>query len=119
VIRRTRGVQRRRKGDKREEDEVQEKVKEASDSVHTGEKNSMPSDAGTGVGKSTVASVDGECRRARTNTPACAHTCARARTHTRAGRHGYSRPDGAAHASSPIQVTRAMKGTMIRGTGRA
>jgi len=67
VIRRTRGVQRRRKGDKREEDEAQEKVKEASDSVHTGEKNSMPSDAGTGVGKSTVASVDGECRRARTN----------------------------------------------------
>jgi len=42
-------------------------VKEASDSVHTGEKNSMPSDAETGVGKSTVASVDGECRRARTN----------------------------------------------------
>lgn len=46
---------------------MQEKVKEASDSVHTGEKNSMPSDAETGVGKSTVASVDGECRRARTN----------------------------------------------------
>lgn len=46
---------------------MQEKVKEASDSVYTGEKNSMPSDAETGVGKSTVASVDGECRRARTN----------------------------------------------------
>lgn len=67
VIRRTRGVQRRRKGDEHEEDEVQEKVKEASDSVYTGEKNSMPSDAETRVGKSTVASVDGECRRARTN----------------------------------------------------
>lgn len=40
VIRRTRGLQRRRKGDEHEEDEVQEKVKEASDSVHTGE-NSM------------------------------------------------------------------------------
>lgn len=67
VIRRAKGVQRRRKGDEHEEDEVQEKVKEASDSVHTGEKNSMPSDAETGVGKSTVAPVDGECRRARTN----------------------------------------------------
>lgn len=67
MVKRTRGVQRRRKGDEHEKDEVQEKVKEASDSVHTGEKNSMPSDAETGVGKSTVASVDGECRRARTN----------------------------------------------------
>lgn len=67
MIRRTRGVQHRRKGDEHEEDEVQEKVKEASDSVHTGEKNSMPSDAEMGVGKSTVASVDGECRCARTN----------------------------------------------------
>lgn len=67
MIRGARGVQRRRKGDEHEKDEVQEKVKEASDSVHTGEKNSMPSDAETGVGKSTVAPVDGECRRARTN----------------------------------------------------
>lgn len=35
-VRRTRGIQRRRKGDEYEEDEAQEKVKETSDSVHTG-----------------------------------------------------------------------------------
>lgn len=66
VIRRTRGVQRRRKGDEHEEDEVQEKVKEASDSVHTGEKNSMPSDAENGGGE------EYRCF-CRWGMPACAH----------------------------------------------
>lgn len=59
-----RGPRNGRKGYENEveevEEEVQEEVKKANGSVHTGEKNSMLK---TGVGKSTVAPVDGECRR--------------------------------------------------------
>lgn len=43
-------------------------MKEVGDSVHTGEKNLMPSMLKRRVGKNTVASVDGECSRVRTET---------------------------------------------------
>lgn len=47
---------------------MQEEMKEVGDSVHTGEKNLMPSMLKRRVGKNTVASVDGECSRVRTET---------------------------------------------------
>lgn len=46
---------------------MQEEMKEVGDSVHTGEKNLMPSMLKRRVGKNTVASVDGECSRTETS----------------------------------------------------
>lgn len=75
-------------------------MKEVGDSVHTGEKNLMPSILKRRVGKNTVASVDGECSRVRTET-----SCRSSTTQNKLGK----KRDTAPYKENPIENSKKKK----------